>query len=205
MLRLLNRKQNFHLPEGQQKRQSKTIQPSKIRLKVRTIIRNGIRPERTIVYHWRKPSEKGPGSGACGECLRRFSASGESRTAGRAGACRAERRAAGMSGRHLHARPPFRLDPAPGLILSSAKVPLPPFSCQCRCWLTWCQGLGKVRTQLGAGVKGRKRAHRASILQFAVHAARRAGRGWRPRAPHARAQPEQLRLLVDAQECARVF
>lgn len=40
MLWLLNRKQNFHLPEGQQKKQTKTKQPSNIHLKVRTIIRN---------------------------------------------------------------------------------------------------------------------------------------------------------------------
>lgn len=37
---LLNTNQNFHLPEGQQKRQPKTKQPSNIHLKVRTIIRN---------------------------------------------------------------------------------------------------------------------------------------------------------------------
>lgn len=40
MLWLLNGKQNFHLPEGQQKKQTKTKQPSNIHLKVRTIIRN---------------------------------------------------------------------------------------------------------------------------------------------------------------------
>lgn len=40
MLWLLNGKQNFHLPEGQQKKQTKTKQPSNIHLKDRTIIRN---------------------------------------------------------------------------------------------------------------------------------------------------------------------
>lgn len=40
MLWLLDRKQNFHLPEGQLKKQTKTKQPSNIHLKVRTIIRN---------------------------------------------------------------------------------------------------------------------------------------------------------------------
>lgn len=40
MLWLLDRKQNFHLPEGQQEKQTKTKQPSNIHLKVRAIIRN---------------------------------------------------------------------------------------------------------------------------------------------------------------------
>lgn len=40
MLWLLNGKQNFHLSEGQQKKQTKTKQPSNIHRKDRTIIRN---------------------------------------------------------------------------------------------------------------------------------------------------------------------